>query len=336
MEGLPAVFEWIGKAIVSAMTMIEIVVRRTVEEFVYFGGMISGPFVAASQVASQALGGLSSVFEFVSNAIITGITVLDVAVSNIPQIFQAATAQAELYWLQFSESIKHQLTVVIPTYLKWFGDNWLNILNDVFDAGLTVTQNYIKNYADIILSLWDWVSSGFAGGAEKLFGDVATIASRNLLEGFEAQTQALPEIMERQLTSREQQLSEKIGSIGAKLGEEFTSKLNARMDGTEFADKFKSRMDSISKTFEDFSITANVTPDLAAIASLGAGAKKDQASELRATEGRLLTRGRADDPNAKIADNTAETAKQLQMMNARQERESALKSGSLNIEVVGA
>jgi len=270
--------------------------------FAVFAETMQSALIPAVNMASAAMSALPAVFEYVNSAIVGSITFVEVVIGNFPAIVEAAVAQAELYWIQFSESVKHILTTEIPAYLEWFGNNWTNLLTDIFSAGLTIVQNYIKNYGDVLLALWDWVSSGFAGGAEKLFMDVAQIANRNLLEGFEATTEPLPDIIARQLTDREQELAQRIGKIGTSIGEEFAS-------------KFADRMESVNETFKDFNIQANLTANEAASAmsaTRGAGKQK-----LQATEGRLLTRGRSDDPNAKIADNTKATVDQLKIMNAK-------------------
>jgi ABC-type transporter Mla subunit MlaD len=189
-----------------------------------FAETMQSALVPAVELASAAMQALPAIFEWVNSAIVGAITFIEVVIGNFPAIVQAAAMQAQLYWLQMSEAVKHTFTVVIPAYLAWFGDNWVNLLTDVFSAGLTITQNYIQNYADIILRLWDFVSSGFKGGAESLFADIGDIASRNLLEGFEARTQSLPEILSRQITSEEQRLQDQIGQIGESLGTEFSDK----------------------------------------------------------------------------------------------------------------
>jgi hypothetical protein len=256
--------------------------------------------IPAVNMASAAMSALPAVFEYVNSAIVGSITFVEVVIGNFPAIVEAAVAQAELYWIQFSESVKHILTTEIPAYLEWFGNNWTNLLTDIFSAGLTIVQNYIKNYGDVLLALWDWVSSGFAGGAEKLFMDVAQIANRNLLEGFEATTEPLPDIIARQLTDREQELAQRIGKIGTSIGE-------------EFANKFADRMESVNETFKDFNIQANLTAN-EAIETLGKVELAKAKTGTTATQSRLLTRGPADRGMDKVAKNTEKTVSRIETL----------------------
>lgn len=285
--------------------------------FAVFAETMQSALVPAVNMAKMAMEALPAVFEYVNSAIVGAITFIEVVIGNFPAIVMAAVNQAELYWIQFSESIKHVLTGVIPSYLEWFGRNWLNLLTDIFSAGLTLVQNYVKNYGDALLALWDWVSSGFEGGATALFSSVSEIASRNLLEGFEASTEALPDVIARQITEREMELSQKIGATGAAIG-------------TEFATKFSERMAAVNETFADFSTQANLTANEAANAM---SASRATNQSLQAAEGRLLTRGRSDDPNAKIADNTKSTVEELKKLNARQ---AATREPAIKVELVRA
>lgn len=284
--------------------------------FAVFAETMQSALIPAVNMAKAAMESLPAVFRYVNQAIVGAITFVEVVIGNFPAIVMVAVNQAELYWIQFSESIKHMLTQVLPSYLQWFGRNWLNMLSDVFQAGLTVTQNYIRNYGDVLLSLWDWVSSGFAGGAEALFSSVAEIANRNLLEGFQATTESLPDIIERQITARETDLATKIGATGAAIGK-------------EFATKFSERMAAVNETFADFNMQANLTANEAADTL----SKSRSSSNLQAAEGRLLTRGRSDDPNAKIADNTKSTVDELKKLNARQ---AAAREPAIKVELVRA
>lgn len=269
--------------------------------FAVFAETMQSALIPAVNLASAAMSALPAVFEYVNSAIVGAITFIEVVIGNFPAIVQMSINQTELYWIQLSESVKHILTAAMPSYLEWFGENWMNMLTDIFSAGLTLVQNYIRNYADALLALWDWVSSGFKGGAVALFESVAEIASRNLLEGFEATTASLPDVIARQITDREMELSAKIGATGAAIG-------------TEFATKFIERMAAVNETFADFSTQANLTANEAASAmsaSRGAGNQN-----LQASEGRLLTRGRSEDKGLdKVAKNTEKTVEKLDTLN---------------------
>jgi hypothetical protein len=97
------------------------------------------------------------------------------------------------------------------------------------------------------------------------------IAGRNLVAGFESSLTALPEIAERQLTQREKDLADKIGSIGGRLG-------------AEFSDKFSERMVGVGSGLGEELNAATKNIDLKAKSAVVMQGNQ-------ATEGRLLTRG---------------------------------------------
>ena len=270
--------------------------------FAVFAEVVQTALAPAANLAKEAMGQLPAIFEWVNSVVIGTVTAIEVVIGNFPLVVEAAVTQAQLYWIQLSESVKHAFTVVMPAYLNWFGENWTTILTDIFQAGLTIVQNRMRQYADIIMSLWDWVSSGFQGGAEAIFSEIGTIASRNLLEGFEVQTAALPEIVARQMTDKEMELKARIGEIGSAIG-------------TEFSTKFTERMNAAGETFEGFSTKVDLSAGMRDFASKNSSGSQS----LQASSGRLLTRGRADDPNAKIVDNTKATVRELQEINRREQ-----------------
>jgi hypothetical protein len=111
-----------------------------------------------------------------------------------------------------------------------------------------------------------------------VLGELGNIAGRSYLEGFQSSLTALPEIAARQLSQREQDLADKVGKIGAKLGNEFSDKMEERMVG-------------VGSTISDEMSAATSNINLK-----GKGAVITQG--IPATEGRLLTRG----PGTRIPD----------------------------------
>jgi hypothetical protein len=120
---------------------------------------------------------------------------------------------------------------------------------------------------DTFRALWDFIASG---GTSDVLGQLGEIAGRSYLDGFESSLTGLPEIAGRQLTQREQDLADKIGAIGGRLGDEFARKMEERMVGV--GETLKSELDSVAKL------------DLK-------GRNAVVMQGINATEGRLLTRG---------------------------------------------
>lgn len=261
-----------------------------------FAETMQSVLVPAVDMAKSAMAALPTVLDYVAKGIIGAITVIEVAISNLPDVISFALSQGELWLIQFVESFKHFFTVEIPGYAGWFADNWFNLISDAMQAAVTVIGNHLKNIGQSFANLWDWVASGFEGGLSGLVAKQMETININLLKGFEATTEPLPDVIARQITSREQQLAEKMAGIGSRLG-------------GEFSDKFNSRLAAVQNNFGDFNAKVNLTQDKAAMTALGQ--QKAAAVEIKSVESRLLTRGRADDPNAKVADNTKATVDEL-------------------------
>lgn len=285
-----------------------------------FAETMQSVLAPAVSFAGSVMSQLPSIFEMIAKGVVGAVTAVEVVVTNLPEIIGAAMAQAELWVIQFGESIKHTFTVEIPAYAAWFGNNWTNLITDAFSAAYTIVKNTMLNIADTILALWDWVASGFQGGANGLFLRVGASAGRSMLDGFEASTGKLPEIAGRQITEREQQLAQKIGNVGKKIGQ-------------EFSDKFSERVEAVTNKFENFKTNVSLTQDTAAMDSVMG--KAGGTAQLQAVESRLLTRGKADDPNAKIADNTGNTVKEIKGLRTDL-RSFGERSANVQLEVVGA
>lgn len=261
-----------------------------------FAETMQSVLVPAVDMAKVAMNGLPVVMDYVAKGIVGAITIIDVVITNLPDVIGFALAQGELWLVKFVEAFKHFFTVEIPAYASWFADNWLNLISDAMMAAVTVISNHLKNIGQSFVNLWDWVASGFEGGLSGLISKQMETINLNLLKGFEASTEPLPDVIARQITAREQQLADKMAGIGSRLG-------------NEFSDKFNARLSAVQNNFDGFNAKVNLTQDKSAMVNLGQ--QKAAAVELKSVESRLLTRGRADDPNAKVADNTKATVDEL-------------------------
>jgi hypothetical protein len=92
-----------------------------------------------------------------------------------------------------------------------------------------------------------------------------------LLNGFKGATEALPTILDRQLTQKEQDLADKMAKLGGSLGDKFTNKMKERMVGMgeTLGDEFNKAALDIQLKGRPVLMTQGV----------------------QATQGRLLTRG---------------------------------------------
>ena len=259
--------------------------------------------------ALVAAGAASSVFETVvkkmTKGIVASITAVEVVVTNIPVIWEMAVASAELQIVRLVEIVKHAFTVAIPTYARWFSDNLLNLGRDAFVGYITIVQNMAKKVGNILVTLWDFVASGGSGGFEKLFADIAEDAAGSLLEGFEAKTEPLPDVVARQITAREQELTSKIGKLGGDLSDQFQTKFSDRMKKFEPGKQAEDALKVAALNFTSQEEDKKLAEAAKAKSSSATGAS------FTATVSRLGTRGGPEQGLSKVQKAAEETRDQV-------------------------
>ena len=215
---------------------------------------------------------------WLANGVIGAVTMMEVVYNNFGKIVDMAISYVLLAYETYRADTMQLFTVTLPEYISWFADNFFNIIQDVFNAVITAIGNYLKIIANNFLILFDFIRSGMKGGIGGLMADLAdnvVNGMTNILDGFEAKTESLPDIMARKLTDREQELADKIGKIGTDLGD-------------EFADKFAARSIKLGdKIGKDLSTEVDLKFD--------PKAKKTETKALQSKESRLLTRGSVQD-----------------------------------------
>jgi hypothetical protein len=236
---------------------------------------LTGMMAPAAEYATSVLENIGPIMDYVKEKVVQGINVvigaftfLEVILTNLGTVWDLVLAYAEKTMLGIVGAVMHALTEVIPAYAMWFGENFVNLIRDGLMLAFTVVTNHIAKIVDAFQALWDFIASG---GQTDVLGELGNIAGRSYLEGFQSSLTALPEIAARQLSQREQDLADKVGKIGAKLGNEFSDKMEERMVG-------------VGSTISDEMSAATSNINLK-----GNGAVMTQG--IPATEGRLLTRG---------------------------------------------
>jgi hypothetical protein len=194
--------------------------------------------VPAVQFATKILENIGPVMEWVKekvvaaiNVIVGAFTFMEVIVTNLGSVWEIAKAAAELAMITISEVVMHAFTQTIPAYVVWFGENFINLIQDAFNGVITIITNAGRIIGETVYQIFAFIASGGEGGIEGLMAGLGEAASISLLDGFKSQLTSLPEIAARQLTEREKDLAEKIGAVGGRLGEEFSNKMRDRMLG---------------------------------------------------------------------------------------------------------
>jgi len=245
----------------------------------------------AVEYATDILANIGPVMDWVKekvvaaiNIIVGAFTFLEVIVTNLGSVWEIAKAAAELAMITISESVMHAFTQVIPAYVTWWKENFVNILRDAFGAAYAIVTNHISKIVDAMAAMWDFIESG---GTTDIIAKLGEISGRSYLEGFETSMTSLPEIAGRQLTEREKDLAEKIGAVGGRLGEQFSDKMKERMlgVGSTLSTEVQNAASSIDLKMRP-SVLMQGTP---------------------VTEGRLLTRG----PGMRLPDQMQEIIRLL-------------------------
>ena len=285
-------------------------------------GEFATMFAEVAGSSAQTGSAMMSIFTMVRDTIVKTITFVEVVLLNLPQVFDLVVASSKLALLSLVLDIKHFFTVEIPAYAVWFADNFVNILRDGFVGAFTIVKNFITNMSEAFNVLFQYLSGDFVGGWEGVTTRLGDIASKSLLEGFEAQTAALPDIAARQMSAGEQRLTAEINGIATNLGDQYNKKLTERMG------KF-----SEMPGFEGLDF-GGVNFGLRTGQGMGMG---KSATQLQASESRLMTRGPNQDPFQQrmlrafeqIAKNTEATAK-----NTEADTETSPGETDLSFEVI--
>jgi len=113
----------------------------------------------------------------------------------------------------------------MPSYVVWFTDNFFNLLQDMATGALTIVSNMGTNIADAFAAYWQFITEGWSQGESigDLAANIGQIATRNLLEGFEPVTSALPDIAERAMSATEESLLNQMKGIDTKLANDFSA-----------------------------------------------------------------------------------------------------------------
>ncbi|KAA5543585.1 hypothetical protein FYK55_10240 [Roseiconus nitratireducens] len=237
--------------------------------------------------------GLSALIEKIQGELIPVLAFAETIITNFGKVWEFIKLKINLAMTGIVEDVKHTFITTIPTYLNWFAENWLNIITDVFNGTVTVIKNAMTNAADIIRAVVEAIRNGLQGGIGGLMNEIGEIAGRSLLEGFEAQTKALPEIAMRNLTAGEQEMKSRLAQLAVEIGSEYQRNLAERLTADGGANGL-----------------GNLALQLGGSKPKG-GSEKDQTTGV---ESRLLTRGQTQNgprEMRKLVENIARNVKRV-------------------------
>lgn len=165
-------------------------------------------------------------------------TGIQVVVGNIGDIVEAGAARVALSQIKSAEDTKYTFTEVIPAYLKWFSENWWDILGTVAHN----TEAAFKNLGENAARLWEAVKGAMMGkGFEFDF--------KPLTDGFINTVKPLPEIAAREMTAVEKVLSEKVAKASGGLAD-------------KYAEQLESNRKALSELASDFALPTKISGTL--------------------------------------------------------------------------
>ena len=227
-------------------------------EFTAIGQLTTAVWSGVSEVVVWAWGGIRSAAAAASDYLGPLFNGLGLQVRGFAQVFTAATATvgfvfshlsdvAELVGVtvaaevvEMANRVQYVLTGVIPAYLKWFGDNWLNVFRDVFANTGTLFANLATNVGNMLGALPGLVSG-------KISPDQFLSLWRPLTDGFQTTLSALPQIADRQVGAVEATLRAKQKSLSDAMGDGVAAAIRKQQDQATAA--AKAMTDAVSGIF---------------------------------------------------------------------------------------
>jgi hypothetical protein len=231
---------------------------------------------------------MASVMTKMRDAIVKAVTFVEVVVGNLGPIWEIAKASATLQIIGMVEAVKYAFTVEIPAYASWFGRNFFNLIRDALALTKTVVVNFATTAGDVFTKMWRFIASGGEEGAVDLAVSIAKASATSFTQGFEAQTESLPQLLGRQLTDGERDLMAQITGLTGDIATEYSTKLAKRMA--------QAGQDAGQELLTGINLGAGGTGKEGSIGELIEKKTSSSMQALTAVQSRLLSRGPGSNP----------------------------------------
>lgn len=324
LSNMGPILDWITRQIVSVITFIEIGFKNLPAVFEFVKLRVQLFFTSFVEDMKHAF-------------LVTAPQILEWFGRNwtnlLSDVFQAIVVMTTNRLRQLRDLFRVGLQAVIDL-AKWFSDWVTSAISEFGPKVLNFLNKTLVKIGEAFTKTWNWIVSWFSSGSstaissltdtlQEVTNDVVAfmaapprsvgsyaqqfgeILSRNMLEGFEASTEPLPELVARELTDGEREMQARMGEIGDDLG-------------AQFQDAFQARMDAVTQGFQETVGNLGTVAGSANIPELGGG--RGGSGSLTAKESRLLTRGSGEDPQQQLVKLTQRQTKLLERNNAIQER----------------
>jgi hypothetical protein len=229
---------------------------------------------------------------------IAAFTFLEVYAGGWQDTMKLAMTAVEYYAVKAFNTISYYLTDVVPQYLQWFADNWINILTDLMNAAAAIFGNMGENIKSFFKGFWNWLQGG-----------AFDFKWTKLLDGFESTLEELPQIAERKMGPLEASLGKQMGELSGKLGDEFQTKLAERLTAFGLVDGVDSGAATGGKGKKGVDLTPKLGGDKYKYGGKAEGGKGGSGFEDLSSLYKRIAGAAGKDPAAKTAENTDELVK---------------------------
>ena len=144
-----------------------------------------------------------------------GIQFTQVLIENFGTAMNIVWTGTALGMVSFGENIKHIFGTVVPSYTKYFFENWKNVLSNLWNMYKSFFSNMITNWKNFFKALMSYMR-----------GDGFDFQWTGLLDGFESTLKEMPNIAKRVASPVEQALMEELSGHKAKFKDALEAKLN--------------------------------------------------------------------------------------------------------------
>jgi tape measure domain-containing protein len=185
--------------------------------FLQVSAMIRGIFTGLWAVVSGVFGGLfsgaSMTFSGILSVIMEWVTKFRFFFENLWPITQFAFNMIGLGAFTMFNDIAYWLTDTMPAYASWFGENFVNIFRDVFNATVTIFSNLGTNIKNAMIAIWNFIKSGGTADLE--------LTWTPLLDGFQSTVSELPDVPARAMTELEKAMTSRTEALGTQLANSY-------------------------------------------------------------------------------------------------------------------
>ena len=289
-------------ALIHSFQMAAVVAGTALEVMLSMVGGFFDNFTKGAENSKIVGDMLKTTFENMASMIIKSLTFMEVAWNNLPTVIGMAVNSVLLFLEGMRADIGYSMTVKIPAYVTWFAENFTKILTDGFNAAKAVLTNFFAAAVPLIESGFKVISTKGKEGATDFAFAFARASAVDLLEGFEATAEAMPDIAERAATETEKRLAAQIGTSAKTLANQYESKVQERLDRLKTSMDTKVEIDPPKLQEMKLEVSGKLGNALSGI----------QAQQ--AVTGRLLTRGRDDTIQRRIFMKQAEAVQIMREM----------------------